>query len=86
MVTALCRVVGSFCLGNRPFRGLFTKRTFTILTSGLVALVVAYGCRHLNGSYREVTIAVAGFGALLAIWTLSASVFEGNSKEEQRSY
>jgi hypothetical protein len=86
MMTTLCRVVASFCLGNRPFRGLFTKRTFAVSTSALIAVVVVYGCRHLSGSYREVTIAVAGFGALLAIWTLSASVFEGTLKDEQRSY
>jgi hypothetical protein len=84
-VTVVCRIAASFCLGRRPLRGAIPKRVFTLLCSSLVVLAMAYGCRHLTGNYRELTIAVVGLGTLLAIWTLSASVFERNLKEE-RSY
>lgn len=84
-VTLACRIAARFCLGRRPLCGAIPRRIFTFLCSGLITLVIAYGCRHLTGNYRELTIAVVGLGALLAIWTLSASVFERNLKEE-RSY
>jgi peptidoglycan/xylan/chitin deacetylase (PgdA/CDA1 family) len=77
VVVAVCRIAGGLCLGRRPFHGVISKRTFTFLCTGFLMLVVGYGCRHLSGSYRELTIMVVGLGGLLAVWTLPASVFEG---------
>jgi peptidoglycan/xylan/chitin deacetylase (PgdA/CDA1 family) len=67
---------GMVLLGRIPFRELITKRRLFVLCAVAVILVVGYGCRHLSGSYKELTITFVGTGILLAAGMLPASVFQ----------
>jgi hypothetical protein len=69
-------------LGRVPFRELVTKRRLLFLCAIGVVPVVAYGCRHLSGSYKELTIAFIGTGILLAACLLPTSVFARPRGEE----
>ncbi|MBI3853205.1 MAG: DUF2334 domain-containing protein [Verrucomicrobia bacterium] len=84
-VTTGGRLTARLCLSTRPLRGVITKRTFMFLCTSLVLLTMLYGCRHLNGSYREFTIGVVGLGVLLSIWTLPDSVFGRSGTAKPRS-